>query len=195
MEINYKISLLFLVLICAGGAGASCSTIKIGILLLVTKLDGNQLIRNEGQVRSILEIILLAPERYRITGYTRRVFSPEIVRTRSRYHSYYVITSDELIFFTLSFSGTRKTMRSQGAWAINTESDISSYLSYISGVNEWEVREIPIIKGIDTERTIRNIIHRIDNNKITYYYNDHNNNRIGMENCNTALVNTLVESP
>jgi hypothetical protein len=170
----------------------SCSTLKLGIDLLLYDLDGNKLINNEAQVRNRLEIILLTPEKYTMSGYTRQVFSPEIKRTTVLYHSFYVITGDEMSFFTLSFSGTKKWIRSIGVWAINTEFDMASYIDFISGINEWDVQEISSSNGINTEMTIKNIIYRIDNNT-NYYYNDHKNNKEGFENCNTALQNTYVE--
>jgi len=166
---------------------------RIGIELLLRDFDGNALIENEAQVKSTLETILFTPEEYTMTGYTRRVFSPELKRTPSLYHSFYVVTNNEMNYFTLSFAGTKKRMQSEGAWAINTESDFSSYISFIYGTNEWEVEEILITKGIATEMTIRNILYRIDNN-YNYWYNDHKNNKESMENCNTALRNTLVEN-
>jgi len=191
LNIYNKITTLFLALFLAGGN--SCSEIKIGIELLMRELDGNALIKNEVKVKSELEALLLTPGKYRITGYTRRIFSPEIQRTPSRYHSFYVVTNNEMIFFTLSFSGTKKTMYSQGAWAIDTDPDRNSYTSFRYGSNEWDVQEIQISRGINTEMTIKKVLYRIDSN-ITYYYNDHINNKSGMENCNTAVQNTLVEN-
>ena len=191
LKIHVKIQLLFLVIfltICT-----SCTTIRVGIQLLLREFDGRALIENEGQVKNILETILFTPESYTMTGYTRQVFSPEVKRTPSLYHSFYIITSGDMSFITLSFSGTKKRIKSEGAWAINTESDMKSYDSFKHGTNEWEVREILINKGINIEMTIKNIIYRIDND-INYYYNDHKNNVDGMENCNTALQNTLVEN-
>jgi hypothetical protein len=93
----------------------------------------------------------------------------------------------------LSFSGTKKRTRSKGAWATNTEFDKKSYAEFLNGTNEWEVYEILTPNGINIEMTIRNIIYRIDND-ITYYYNDHRSDKMNMENCNTALLNTLVEN-
>ena len=191
LKIRNKIQFLLLALFLM--IGASCTTIKIGIELLLRDLDGKGLIENERQVRNILETILFTPENYTMTGYTRKVFSPELKRTQSLYHSFYIITGDEMSFITLSFSGTKKRIKSEGVWAINTESDMKSYVSFKYGTNEWEVQEIPINKGINTGMTIKNIIHRIDNNT-NYYFNDHKNNMDDMENCNTALQNTLVEN-
>ena len=174
-------------------ACTSCTTIRIGIELLLRDFDGSELIENEGQVKNTLETILFAPENYTMTGYTRRVFSPELKRTPSLYHSFYTVTDDGMSFFTLSFTGTKKRIQSEGVWAINTESDMKSYINFKYGTNEWEVQEILINKGINTEMTIKQIIYRIDND-FNYYYNDSKNNRDGMENCNTALLNTLVEN-
>ena len=171
----------------------SCTTVKIGIELLLRDLDGSALIENEGQVKDILETILFAPVNYTMIGYTRQVFSPELRRTQSLYHSFYTITDNKMSFFTLSFSGTKKKTKSIGVWAINTESDTKSYYSYKYGANEWDVQMIRVNKGINTEMTIKEIIYRIDNN-INYYYNDHKRNKNGRENCNTALQNTLVEN-
>ena len=190
-KIHIKVQFLFIAFFLV--TGTSCTTLRIGIELLLRDLDGNALIENEGQVKNTLETILFTPENYTMTGYTRRVFSPELKRTPSLYHSFYIITSDETVFFTLSFSGTKKRIKSEGVWAINTEPDKKSYNSFKYGTNEWEVQEIPIKKGINTEMTIKKIIFRIDNN-YNYYYNDQKNNMEGMENCNTALQNTLVEN-
>jgi hypothetical protein len=96
-------------------------------------------------------------------------------------------------FFTLSFCGTKKRIQSEGVWAINTDPDMKSYLNFKYGTNEWKVQEVLIKKGINTEMTIKNVIYRIDND-FDYYYNDEKYNRAGMENCNTALKNTLVEN-
>jgi hypothetical protein len=121
------------------------------------------------------------------------VFSPQIKRTLTLYHSFYAITGNGAPSFTLSFTGTKKRFRSRGVWAINTEFDTLSYNNFLYEANEWEVYEIPINEGINTEKTIKNILYRIDNN-LSYYYRDHKKNKDGMENCNTALENTLVEN-
>ena len=85
-----------------------------------------------------------------------------------------------------------KWFYSQGAWAINTVPDMKSYIGFRYGINEWGVQKMLINKGINTKMTIGNIISKIDDD-ITYYYNDHINDKNGMENCNTALQNTIVE--
>ena len=93
--------------------------------------------------------------------------------------------------FTLSFSGTKKWLYSKGVWAINTGSDARSYKSYTDGTNEWDVQEIPSVNGVNTEMTIINVITMMKKN-VTYYYNDHRYDKKGMENCNSALKNTIV---
>ena len=191
MKIKRKIPIIFIILFLA--AATSCTTLKIGIDLLLLDFDGSELIENEPQVRNTLEVIMLTPTEYTMTAYTRRVFTPELKRTRFRYHSFYVLTGNNTLYKTLSFSGTKKRMRSIGVWVINTERDLNSYNSYKYGTNEWEVKEIKVDKGINTKMTIENILYRMDNN-INYFYNDHKNDKKDMENCNTALENTLVEN-
>jgi len=171
----------------------SCATLKIGYDILRTELDGDRLIDNEIYVKNQLETILLTPEIYTMTAYTRQVFSPELKRTPTRYHSFYVITGHDKVFSTFSFTGTKKWMYSKGVWAINTESDINSYNSYINGINEWDVLEIQIERGINVEITVKNIIDMIDDD-IIYFYNDHQNDKEGMANCNSTLQTTLVEN-
>jgi len=171
----------------------SCSTIKIGAELIAVDFDGNALLNNEVHVKEKLLEILLEHENYTMTGFTRKAISPKVERTLHHYHSFYIVSFDENRYFALSFSGTKKWFRSTGAWAINTNTDVSSYLSYLYDNNEWDVQEIHLKKGINTEMTLKNIIHKIDDDNITYYYNDHINDENNMENCNTALQNTLVE--
>ena len=171
----------------------SCSTLKIGYDILRLELDGDKLINNEINVKNQLEVILLTPQIYTMTAYTRQVFSPELRRTPTRYHSFYVITRYDKVYSTFSFTGTKKWMYSKGVWAINTESDTNSYNSYINGINEWDVIEIQTERGINIEITIRNILDMIDNDVI-YFYNDHRNDKDGMANCNSTLQTTLVEN-
>ena len=184
-----KLFALGLLIMCA----SSCATVKLGVDLLLRELNGDELINNEPQVRYRLQTILYEPENYSMAGFTRKVFSPETKRTPIFYHSFYVVTGKDTSFFTLSFSGTRKTFRSKGAWAIDTASDTASYDSFIHGDNEWDVRMIQSSGGINVEQTLARVIYRIDDN-VKYYYNDHKNDIEGMENCNTALTNTYVEN-
>jgi len=194
LKIRNKIQFIILAIIFVTGTScASVTTARVGIQLLLKEFDGDALIKNEENVKKTLNVILLTPENYTITGYTRQVFSPEVKRTPTLYHSFYAITANDMSFFTLGFFGTKKRIVSEGAWAINTESDRKSYINYRYGINEWEVQEIVTDKGINTAKTIKNIISKIDSN-IKYYCNDHKNDRKGLENCTTALRNTLVEN-
>jgi hypothetical protein len=95
--------------------------------------------------------------------------------------------------YTHSFSATGKTFYSDGAWAMDTESDTDSYKKYLNGSNEWEVWEIETANGINTAKTIYNILGKINSN-ITYYYKDHVSDKLGKDNCITALQETLVEN-
>ena len=174
--------------------GTSCSTMKVGIELLFLEYNGLELLLNENQVKKNMETILLEPENYTISAYTRRVFSPELRRTPTLYHSFYVLSNSKIpSFTTLSFNGTKKRTHSHGAWVINSMPDMNSYDCYKNNTNQWDVQEIPTSNGINTEMTVKNIIHRINTN-YTYYYNDHRNDKAYMENCITALQNTLVEN-
>jgi len=187
MNVRILILLLSLTLV-------SCSTLKIGAELIAVDFDGRALLNDEVHVKEKLLEILLDQENYTMTGYTRKTISPKVERTPYHYHSFYIVTCEKDTYFALSFSGTKKWFRSTGAWAINTHTDVSSYHSYLYEDNEWDVQKIPLAKGINTEKTLRNIIHKIDDDNITYYYNDHINDENNMENCNTALQNTLVEN-
>jgi predicted transcriptional regulator len=96
-------------------------------------------------------------------------------------------------YHTLSFSATGKWATSKGAWAMDTETDIASYIDYLNGNNRWEVREIITNKGINTQLTIKNILTKIQNNT-TYYYRSSVNRNDNHDNCNSALLETLVEN-
>jgi hypothetical protein len=171
----------------------ACSTFQAGIYVLTLDYNGKEVLSKEGEVKKHLEEILISPDKYIMSAYTRRALAAHIKRTPLIFHSFYVITSDKEQFFTLSFSATEKTFYSEGSWVINSETDVSSYNGFRYGSNEWEVKEIPIGRGINTERTIKNILYKIDSN-VTYYYNDHADDKVNKENCNTALQNTLTEN-
>jgi hypothetical protein len=146
----------------------SCTTLRIGIRLLMNGFDGSELIEKEGEVKEILETISLSPGNYSMAAYTRRAFTPEFERTKLLYHSFYTVTDDEGFLITLSFCGTKIGTKSKGVWAINTDSDLGSYLSFINGINEWEVWKIGVDNGINTEMTINNILNHMEK-EIIYY--------------------------
>ena len=109
-------------------------------------------------------------------------------------HSFYVITKPFTgEYHTLSFYGTKIAIHSKGAWAMDTDSDMSSYSIYTTKGKNWKIMEIETGNGIDTAATVKNIIGKIDS-CVTFYYRDHVKKKPGMNNCNTALWETLVEN-
>ncbi|MDR2135374.1 MAG: hypothetical protein LBO76_02045 [Treponema sp.] len=177
--------------------------------VLTLDFDGKEILSKEPAVKEQLEEILASPEQYAMSAYTRRAIAAHIKRTPALFHSFYVISSNgtnsggagssEDRFLTLSFSGTSKSFYSEGAWIINSETDLASYYSFRYGANEWEVEEITPSSAasgrawINTERTLMNVLGKIDSS-VTYYYNDHISDKRNRENCNTALQNTLAEN-
>ena len=106
-------------------------------------------------------------------------------------HSLYLITNNETkTTYTLSYNGTKKWLKSEGAWGLNTETDIKSYRELKDGKNSYSMTKLFNGYPIDTEKTAGNIIDSI-NSSTTYYAIDHRNDLSNMENCNTALYNTV----
>jgi hypothetical protein len=173
----------------------SCSTLQAGFYILLLDYDGKGLLKKEPDVTLFLEEILESPDKYTMYAYTRRALASYIKSSALRIHSFYVIKRLMGMgdYYTLSFSATGKTFYSEGAWAIDTESDIDSYERYLNGKNEWEVWEIETINGINTAKTIYNILGKINSN-ISYYYKDHISDEPGKDSCITALHETLVEN-
>lgn len=95
-------------------------------------------------------------------------------------------------YHTLSFSATSKWATSNGAWAMDTMTDIESYVDYLNGNNRWEVEEIITNNSIDMLLTIRNILIKIQC-KNKYFFNPKINKHDNKDNCNTAVLETLVE--
>ncbi|GHV88270.1 hypothetical protein AGMMS50267_06300 [Spirochaetia bacterium] len=106
-------------------------------------------------------------------------------------HMYYAIHELNIRFHTLSFYGTDLTLRSEGTWTIDADADLGSFKNFLAGENKWEVEEFTPENGIDVEKTVSNIIKRIDSN-ITYYYRDHIKDKPNVDNCVTALKETYV---
>jgi hypothetical protein len=185
--------------VCSTAAGlllvfllVSCSTLRAGFYILLFDYDGAEILRNEPGVALFLAEIFDSPDEYKMHAYVRRALALFIKSSALRHHSFYVI-SDSSGYHTLSFSATGKTIYSEGAWAMDTAADIDSYEKYLNGKNEWEVHEIETINGINTAKTIYNILDKI-NSAITYYYKDHVSDEPGKDSCNTALQETLVEN-
>ena len=76
---------------------------------------------------------------------------------------------------------------------MDTETDIASYRDFLYGNNKWEVREIVTGKGINTLLTVENILTKIQSD-VTYYYRSSVNKNDSHDNCNAALLETLVEN-
>jgi hypothetical protein len=170
---------------------ASCSSIQNGFYSFFIDSDGASLVENEPKIKMFLENIVDSYEQYSVKVYERTAIKFGIKRTKLLTHSYYLIINGEEEYHTLSFYGTRMNFYSEGVWALDTETDMESYKKYLEGNNKYDVIEIFTEDAIDVKRTIRNIIDRMNSN-ITYYYNDHIKNRIDMDNCNTALYETIA---
>jgi hypothetical protein len=172
--------------------GSSCSSIQAGLYLVsIDDNNGESILENEPAVKLVLENIVDSYENYMIKAFSRTGVDFQLKRTRLVTHSYYVFIKNEGEYHTLSFYGTKMGFYSEGAWALDANSDVSSYRMFMEGNNRWDVTEIFLEEAIDVQETVRNIIKKIDSD-ITYYYRDHIINRPNMDNCNTALHETVV---
>jgi hypothetical protein len=162
------------------------------VIVLSTEYDGNIVIENEKNVVLFLENIIRDYGNYSIKAFRRKTISHTVYKTASTTHSFYVIYMADDTYHTLSFSATGKWVTSKGAWAMDTQSDIASYIDYLQKNNIWEVEEIITNNGINTLLTIRNVLSKIQNNT-TYYFNSKINKNDNHDNCNTALFETLTE--
>jgi hypothetical protein len=153
---------------------------------------GDEILQKEKEVTVFLESILASPEKFSLKAYSRTGVSFQIKRTELLSHAFYVIIADETGYHTLSFYGTKIAFYSEGAWILDGGSDFSSYKMFAEGDNKWDVAEIVVENGIDAEQTAKNILKKI-NSATTYYYKDHIKNKPGVDNCNTALLETLAE--
>ena len=173
---------------------ASCASLHAYTIVLTTRYDGNAVIKNETNVVSFLEQVILNSEDYSLAAFDRTAISYRVRKTISTTHSFYVIRDvADTTYNTLSFSATGKGALSKGAWAINTFSDVSSYTDYLEGNNKWEVEEIITKNGINTPMTIQNILSKIQRNT-RYFFRSKVNKKNRYDNCNTALLETLVEN-
>ena len=160
--------------------------------VLIDEESGDHVLENMPDVKIFLEKILKAPENYVFSLYERVLVVTQKKRTKLRSHGYYLITDQSSgQFYTLSYYGTKIAFRSQGAWIINSNSDIKSYSEFLSGSRKWDVVNIKQNGEINTEQTIKNIFDKI-NSGITYYYKDHIRKKPGVINCNTAIWETIV---
>jgi hypothetical protein len=171
----------------------SCSSLQAGVYLSsVDKMDKENILKNEMVVKTILEKMLIGPEYYTLKAYERTGINFQFRRTNLIVHSFYVIINQDGEYHTLSFYGTEIAFYSEGAWIIDSDADAQAYAMFLEGKNNWDVAEIRTENDINVQETIRNIVKRIESD-VTYYYKDHIKNKPNMDNCNTALHETLVE--
>jgi len=169
----------------------SCSSFQAGLyLVFIDRYNGKEILNNEPNVRAYLERILAAPENYRMEVYKRTGISSQLKRTKLLEHSFYVITDRNGAYHTISFYGTAIAFISQGTWAMDSDSDLNSYNMYLSDKNKWDVTKV-VTEEINVEATVRNIIKKLDMH-VTFYYRDHIRKKPNMNNCNTALRETIV---
>jgi hypothetical protein len=171
----------------------SCASLHAYGIVLTTAYNGNVVIENEKNVVLYMENVIQNSNDYVMRAFDRKAISYKVKKTDITTHSFYLIYMADETYHTLSFSATGKWATSKGAWAMDTEADIVSYIDYLNGNNRWEVREIIINKGINTLLTIGNILTKIQNNT-TYYYRSSINKNDNHDNCNTALLETIIEN-
>jgi hypothetical protein len=186
MIYNKKISLINLIITLIALLFGSCSTMQ-------TNLYDETPVNNEVNIRLFLENVYNSYENYTITAFSRTALSYKYKKSPLLTHSFYVFTHIEGEYHTLSFSGFGMKLHSMGSWKINTVTDMSSYEMYLNENNLWDVEEIFSDYYKDVRGTINNIFNQI-NSGITYYYRDHLRSRPAMNNCNTALLETLAFS-
>ncbi|MDR0322806.1 MAG: hypothetical protein LBI28_15040, partial [Treponema sp.] len=162
-------------------------------IVLSTKYDGNKVLKNEKNVKLFLENIIRNHNDYSMKAFDRKAISYKVLKTAVTTHSFYVICSADGIYHTLNFSATGKGAISKGAWAMDTGSDISSYIDYLNGNNRWEVREIMTKNGINTLLTIRNVLSKMRSG-VKYHFLSKTDKNDNFDNCTTALLETLVEN-
>jgi VCBS repeat-containing protein len=171
----------------------SCASIHAYGIVLATEYDGNIVIENEKNVESYLEKIIQNYGDYSMKAFNRKAISYKVKKTPDTTHSFYVISTADGTYHTLSFSATGKWAVSKGAWAMDTESDIASYIDYLEENNKWEVEEIITNNGINTLSTLNNVLLNIRSDT-TYYFRSKINENNNYYNCNTALLETLAEN-
>jgi hypothetical protein len=168
------------------------ASIHAYMIVLPMKYDGNLVIKNEPEVKLYLEHILKFHEQFSMKAYHRKAISHKVKKTEATTHSFYIISDANNNYHTLNFSATGKFAISKGAWALDTDADITSYENYMAGNNIWSIAEITTKNGIDTQRTIENVLRKMNGNT-TYFYLSQINRNKKHDNCNTALYKTLVE--
>jgi len=162
-------------------------------IALTTKFDHKTTIENEKNVIIYLKDIIQNYGDYSIRTFNRKAISYKVPKTSETTHSFYVIYRADGTYNTLSYAATGKFATSKGAWAMNTEGDIASYINYLAGNNKWEIEEIKTNNGINTLLTINNILAKTQSN-IKYFFHAKADKNDKYDNCNTAVLETLVEN-
>jgi hypothetical protein len=163
------------------------------MFVLSTEYDGETVLKEEPLVKYTVEQMIENADQYTMKAYERTAISDEVKKTETTTHSFYLIQREGENDQTLSFSATGKWATSEGAWALNTDTDVSSYRDYLRGDNIWEVAEIETKNGINTRSTLMNVIAKIESD-VTYYFNSKKNIDDDIDNCNSALLETLTEN-
>jgi len=172
---------------------SSCAFLHAYSIALSAKYDGKAVIKNEKNVALYLENVAANYGDYSMKAFSRKAISPKVKKTPGYTHCFYVIYAADDTYQTLSFSATGKLATSKGAWAMNTETDIASYIDYLKGNNIWEVEEIKLNNNINTLQTIENVLLKIRSNT-TYYFRAKVNKNDKHDNCYSALFETIVEN-
>jgi len=162
-------------------------------IALATKYDHKTTIENEKNVILKLKDIIQNHNDYSIRAFNRTAISYKVRKTSETTHSFYVIYKADGTYNTLTYAATGKFATSKGAWAMDTEGDIASYNDYLAGNNRWEVEEIKTDKGINTLLTINNVLAKTQSN-IRYFFRARVNKNDKYDNCNTGVLETLVEN-
>jgi len=160
-------------------------------IALTTKYDHKATIENEKIVIAHLKDIIQNHGDYSIRAFNRTAISYKVRKTSETTHSFYVIYRADGTYNTLTYAATGKFAISKGAWAMNTEGDISSYTDYLAGNNRWEIEEIKTNNGINTLLTINNVLEKTQGN-IKYFFRAKVNKNDKYDNCNTAVLETLA---
>jgi len=163
-------------------------------IALSTKYDHKKTIEDEKNVILELKDILQNYNDYSMRAFNRTAISHKVPKTPETTHSFYVIYKADGTFKTLNYSATGKLATSRGAWAINTNGDISSYLEFLRGNNRWNVEEYKTNNGINTRATITNVLLKAESKKIKYFFRAKPNKSDKYDNCNTGILETLVEN-
>ena len=172
---------------------SSCSNVQSRIFSsFVNEYKIDETIAKEKSITIFLENVLDKACDYGIFICERTLTRVQKKKTKLMHHSFYVIkalSSGE--YNTLGFFGTNFSFYSQGVWILNSNSDISAYKEYLCRGHNWDIAVIETSDCIDTEETTKKLIAKIKN-RVSYYYKDHLDDKPGVDNCNTAIMETLV---